>query len=641
MHQHKSLITNLLMYLAHLYLLLAPAQSAIISGNNIRCDGGDSANNCFGDTLNCNSDQSCTIRCDKNNDRRRQLLDSFIQNYGHYSRHLLWSCGSSSGGCCGTTINCPIGYSCNIDCNYACHGLIVNAQQSSAVTITNCDNCDEMTINCPQNGYKSIDGLCILEIEANINQLTIYAEESFYDFILQQSNCILGNCPDLISSTMHCGDFNNNINHQCTLDINGNMCINSNDICIDYRIPTNSPTIYPTQITLYPSLTPTNNPTNNPTSLIPTNDPTYIPTYIPTHNPTYNPTYTPTKIPSMEPTLEPTVEPTIQPTIKPTTQPTIKPSIFPTLFEHTHKLTVFPTYDNSVNTEEVIESNDVDDEESYGKQTEISSIGLKKITLTLAIIAIIIIIMGCVCCLGIFVYFNTKQKEINKQMFTHMHSLKSIQINNKLYQLSSTSSDLLETQSIYSNEQMMRNMKSTEIQLSAMGVIANDKHQKQIENNENSKKSSTDSNDEQMYEPVAVKKITADLTNNIAVSALLACTESHSLQFSNDSNEQLINNKTCDAASTAENGEDSSSESNNQQIYEGLNVSTSDSFVHNYKIGNTLIHNNHSEQQINPIHEHLQNEFNEQYRISYNSSVTDVTLHTVPENNNINSCKKK
>ncbi len=107
-----------------------------------------------------------------------------------------------------------------IECNIF-YNVQISSQLSQFVIVTDIINITWMnnraihsttttsyTTNC-----KSIDGLCVLEIEADINPLTVYAEESFYDFILQRSNCLCS-CSNLLSSTMHCGNFNN-INHQC------------------------------------------------------------------------------------------------------------------------------------------------------------------------------------------------------------------------------------------------------------------------------------------------------------------------------------------------------------------------------------------------------------------------------------------
>ena len=89
------------------------------------------------------------------------------------------------GGCDGVTINCPVNAQCTINCSFDCRDLTVYAQDSSMLSITNCDNCDGMGIHCPRNG---IDQQCQLQISADISDLNVYAEESFHDFKLYQNN---------------------------------------------------------------------------------------------------------------------------------------------------------------------------------------------------------------------------------------------------------------------------------------------------------------------------------------------------------------------------------------------------------------------------------------------------------------------
>eukprot|EP01084_Bolivina_argentea_P307543 531590_1 len=335
MSQKQNTITNIMI----IYLTIfnfTPLQSETIYSNSFRCDGGEHKK-CQSDTLQCDSGRACTVQCDVVEDDRRRLLQAETSS----SRNLLWSCSSSWGGCCGATINCPSGYSCDIDCNYKCHGLTVNAQSASTVSITNCDNCDEMTINCPTNGRGPTDGRCTLEIEDNISQLTVNAEESFYDFTLTRStsHCWNGGC-DVTSSTLQCGV---NGQHSCGLTTDASTCTNTNNICIDYRIPTTSPTNDPTiSPSNNPTISPTNNPTNYPTNIpsvppsktptinsnYPTKFPTVSPT-LPTNKPTVSPTEN-TKAPTNDPTSDPTHDPTRDPTTGPTVDPTTDPTIYPT-----------------------------------------------------------------------------------------------------------------------------------------------------------------------------------------------------------------------------------------------------------------------------------------------------------------------
>lgn len=153
----------------------------------------------------------------------------------------------------GDILICDSDSLCTVQCNDKCNGVTINARYAQSLFIKNCVNCDKLTVYCPQNGAYGTDHSCSLEIANNVNDVEIYAQESFYDFSLIQSP-LNDKDYNMYSSTIHCGDLSL-IEFQCRLNYLGNSCVSNDQQCQDYRIPTASPTPFPTSNTLSPSIT--------------------------------------------------------------------------------------------------------------------------------------------------------------------------------------------------------------------------------------------------------------------------------------------------------------------------------------------------------------------------------------------------
>ena len=143
---------------------------------------------CQQTTINCNSGENCEVNCYYNPGDRRRLLNTF-KSIQSNSRSLLYTteCPSSLYGCCESTINCPSGYDCDIDCDRGCHGIIINAQDSTSLIIRNCDSgsgiyyCTNMKIYCPIDGRGGSTDACYFSSSDEIIDSNIYTQEGFRD----------------------------------------------------------------------------------------------------------------------------------------------------------------------------------------------------------------------------------------------------------------------------------------------------------------------------------------------------------------------------------------------------------------------------------------------------------------------------
>eukprot|EP01084_Bolivina_argentea_P181442 313362_1 len=81
---------------------------------------------CDGDVMECNqqiiecslSNQTCSINC----------IKGMTTNPGSHQQ----------GGCCESVIMCPFGNDCDINCSFSCQNLIIHAENSTSLHITDC-----------------------------------------------------------------------------------------------------------------------------------------------------------------------------------------------------------------------------------------------------------------------------------------------------------------------------------------------------------------------------------------------------------------------------------------------------------------------------------------------------------------------
>eukprot|EP01084_Bolivina_argentea_P137811 242710_1 len=418
------------------------------------------------------------------------------------------------------------------------------------------------------------------------------------------------------------------------------------------NIPTIIPTMYPTAnpFTYSPTLIPTVYPTVNPTTYTPSNIPTIIPTVYPTANlftylptlpyittsipspiptvyPTVNPTtYKPTTIPTITPTVtpmtysptkypilhstvevtsEPTIEPTNEPTVLLTYNPTMEPSIYPSTNYPTIILTHFPTTEPSISTQSLtlipiyefstsmistgVDTISGDNHIEDNMKHDMLSISSKNIMILL-IIAIIIITSAFFCCLGIFLYFKRKQKDVINRILSTHHEINMSHID-----------------------------------------VDNDPGQLQINHNLSTNIISRSVTAPESFSPQS-NYYNDQSINNIQLTAI--CTVSTGEILNNKLPEQEYGSSIVNICDETENSGDSSTDSNNEDMYEVNTITAGDSF--GFDCANApAVGENHQ------LRDHLKNGYNSNahYAISYNSSITDVTLPTIPENNYLNSYK--
>merc|ERR1712176_1614816 len=106
----------------------------------------------------------------------------------------------------GGAVTCPENNPCDIDCDQGCNQLTIYAETSTSLSVRCSVACDDMTIYCPTDGRNGPDNQCQLTTSKDIRDLTVYAQESFYDFqLIQQQQAVLG-IPKLLGSPIiHCG----------------------------------------------------------------------------------------------------------------------------------------------------------------------------------------------------------------------------------------------------------------------------------------------------------------------------------------------------------------------------------------------------------------------------------------------------
>ena len=320
----------------------------------------------------------------------------------------------TSSGCKNTILNCAADHACIFDVNgYNAKDSEIYAENASSLQIIDCNTC-EITIHCPENGE---DDTCQLEIISSTSGVTIYTQESFYDFqLISQGGATLE------SSTLYCG-----LNHDysCEIESDGSNCISSSSSpCKDgYRLspdaPTNDPTVVPTSNpTESPSSIPTSDPTMIPTTAAPTTNPTAnptgtssaMPTSDPSAVPTMNPSAVPTRIPSEPLTDDPTIVPSDQPSISPTTsEPTKRPNAA-LLAGQTRDPTIPP--ENIVGDSEPVTSEISDSASSKGNKLDDSS---------LIVIAAICVFIGI--CIGLFTGCIFYRRNANKIMKNEINNI--------------------------------------------------------------------------------------------------------------------------------------------------------------------------------------------------------------------------
>ena len=148
--------------------------------------------------LDCPSGRDCAIDCYYfiDFDRRRRLIDiddKYEYKYPKQSHtrslHAVYDCRSYYG-CCGSTLNCPSNQACSIDCERGCKGLTINAETASSLHVFGCghtasqNHCGDMLIHCPQNGPGGTPNTCQIEGDSTnyeIEDSLIYTEEGFND----------------------------------------------------------------------------------------------------------------------------------------------------------------------------------------------------------------------------------------------------------------------------------------------------------------------------------------------------------------------------------------------------------------------------------------------------------------------------
>eukprot|EP01084_Bolivina_argentea_P279836 478456_1 len=334
----------------------ADSQCSSNSGDcNIRCDGNPY---CVGTTIHCPSGRDCKVNCEYNSDRRRNLLG-------------MYSCSGDNYGCCDSIIYCATDRYCEVDCSEGCSHLTIHAETASSLYIKDCNaennggknNCYGMEIHCPQNGREGITNMCEIQGDSSSYELqssNIYAQEGFNDLTIHTMR--------LYDTTIYCGKTASE--YYCESNIYGTGCASGEPtICNYFIVPTSEPTPQPTHITNAPTLRPTQQ-TNMPTiypSNYPSNSPSKYPTHYPSTTPTTGPSTDPTYDPTIKPTESPTKYPTNYPTKNPSTIPSISPSDSPSKYPTSNTRnpsispTLYPTDNPIMNTKDEFNATDTED----------------------------------------------------------------------------------------------------------------------------------------------------------------------------------------------------------------------------------------------------------------------------------------
>eukprot|EP01084_Bolivina_argentea_P127096 224851_1 len=223
----------------------------------------------------------CYINCDGNSDACRW------SNINGGGGNLMVYSGQWTG-VDGTTINCPSNAYCNITCDdtYSCQNMNVTSKTGTVLNINVTGQygaagaLEGASIHCPLDTvFGSNEGLCNIYVDSQrgnvLHGMKIYAVESFSDVNIDcivrprayiEKQCLIDETG--FRPTIFCTqDFSQSCEFQLA---NGNSsswkCVDSDNICNNYILPTQSPTKSPT--TAMPTISPTiYNPLEPPVTL--------------------------------------------------------------------------------------------------------------------------------------------------------------------------------------------------------------------------------------------------------------------------------------------------------------------------------------------------------------------------------------